>query len=147
MKIKFKTDQMPEIVKQYLIPKLKECRIFTFSGPLGAGKTTVIQELLRVCGVKDVITSPTFNYVNTYRTANKIFNHFDLYRMPNLESFINSGFDEYFYKDLHGKDVWALIEWPDVIGQLLQNSDLKKVVCDIHLNYDKDNFDSRIMEL
>lgn len=148
MKIKFKVDQIPKIVKQYLIPKLKECRIITFSGPLGAGKTTIIQELLKTCGVKDVITSPTFNYVNTYKTDDgKIFNHFDLYRMPDLESFLNSGFDEYFYNDSRGKESWNLIEWPEIINPLLQNSDLNKFVCNIYLNYDKDDFNHRIIEI
>ena len=67
MEMKFTLDQLEQIIKEHLIPKLKDCRIFTFKGPLGAGKTTMIKQFLKLSGVTDVITSPTFNYLNIYK--------------------------------------------------------------------------------
>jgi len=85
MKIKFGIDQVDKIVQEHLVPKLEKYTIFTFSGPLGAGKTTLIKKFLKACGVDQIVTSPTFNYVNTYKTKNgMIFNHFDLYNNLDL---------------------------------------------------------------
>ena len=135
---------MPEIiekiVKKYLIPRLKNHTIFTFRGPLGAGKTTLIKAFLQQCGVTQVVTSPTFTYVNTY-TNNKgqKFNHFDLYRLPSLESFLELGFDEYFYESIKTGNSWNLIEWPEIIKSLLKDKNLKQTVYNIYLNYNANN--------
>lgn len=68
------------------------------------------------CGVTDTITSPTFSYVNMYRTADgKTFYHFDLYRVDSLQTFHNLGLDEYLSQD----NSWVFIEWPQVIDSLL----------------------------
>lgn len=104
--------------------------IFAFSGPLGAGKTTLIRALLRSCGVQSTITSPTFTYMNIYQ--NKLghkFYHFDLYRISSVDEFIDQGFNEYFYQP----DSWVFLEWPEVIESLLG-----KQVCKITIDYEKD---------
>lgn len=94
---------------------LKDCSVITFTGPLGAGKTTLIKQLLQSCGIKDQITSPTFTYVNEYENkTGQRFYHFDLYRLKNAEEFQAAGFDEYLYQPRS----WALIEWPEIITPL-----------------------------
>jgi tRNA threonylcarbamoyladenosine biosynthesis protein TsaE len=106
-------------------------KIFTFEGPLGAGKTTVIQELLKKCGIHQPITSPTFNYVNVYENQKgQLFYHFDLYRIQSIDDFVQAGFDEFLYLP----DSWAFIEWPKVIMPLL-----RKQVCEVTINYARDN--------
>jgi tRNA threonylcarbamoyladenosine biosynthesis protein TsaE len=121
---------LPTVIEQ--LKGLKsQCTIFTFTGLLGAGKTTIIRELLRSWGVKAPITSPTFNYVNAYQNAKgEHFYHFDLYRIESLEEFVESGFDEYLY----APDSWVLIEWPDVIEALL-----KEHVCAVSIEQAKDS--------
>ena len=147
MKLEFSIDQIDKIVKKYLIPKLKKYTIFAFSGPLGAGKTTIIKIFLKQCGVEQIITSPTFTYLNVYKTQDgRIFNHFDLYRIPNLHAFINSGFNEYISKDLQKKNCWTLIEWPERIKPLLQDKTIKEKVYNISLSYKKDDFNYRKIE-
>ena len=105
-----------------------QCAAFTFTGPLGAGKTTLIQQCLRLCGIEGVITSPTFTYVNLYTNKqDQTFYHFDLYRIATLGDFQEAGFDEYLYLP----DSWSFIEWPEVIMPLLKNR-----VCHVALDYE-----------
>jgi len=91
--------------------------VFTFVGPLGVGKTTLIGTLLRECGIDADIQSPTFTYLNTYVNAKgETFYHFDLYRLKSRADFTAAGFDEYLYEPAS----WALIEWPEIIMPLLK---------------------------
>lgn len=103
------------------------CSIFTFTGTLGAGKTTLIKNLLRYAGIKEIILSPTFTYVIAYSNSKgETFYHFDLYRIGSLEEFIASGFDELLYSPRS----WSFIEWPEVIMPLLT-----KKTCHVTIDY------------
>ncbi len=106
---------------------LPSCSIITFTGALGVGKTTLIRALLRMLGVHDVISSPTFTYVNTYSLPSGMqVYHFDLYRIKSLDDFIGAGFQEYLYQP----NTLVLIEWPALIEPLLTHN-----VCSISLEY------------
>lgn len=125
----YSLDELDQAVN-LLYAQLDHCKIVTFTGVLGAGKTTLIRALLRKCGVTDVITSPTFTYVNAYENSKgQMFYHFDCYRIKSLEEFQAAGFDEYLYQP----NSWALIEWPEVIAPLLTHA-----VCHIKLDYADD---------
>jgi len=119
--------------------KLKEflthCQVMTFTGSLGAGKTTLIGNLVRQLGTKDQVNSPTFTYVNIYTLPDgkKIY-HFDLYRINTIDEFIAAGFDEYLYVP----NSWALIEWPAVIEPLLTHA-----VCHVVIDHDVNQPDRR----
>jgi len=96
-----------------LLPNYK---IFTFEGPLGAGKTALIKEFLKMLSVKEIVKSPTYTYLNVYHTEdNQKIYHFDLYRLETLESFFEMGFEEY----LHIEDGIVVIEWPEIIKPIL----------------------------
>jgi tRNA threonylcarbamoyladenosine biosynthesis protein TsaE len=142
--IKFTELNLARTVKEYIVPLLNHYKIFTFTGPLGVGKTTLIKELLKQCGVQTVVTSPTFSYVNTYRDNQmRNLNHFDLYRIDSMEQFIGSGFDELFMQE----NSLSFIEWPGVIDQLLKSPSLRSSVCSISLEYDKDNPGDRFLQI
>ena len=144
MKICFHRNDLNKIVQKNIIPLLFEYTIFTFTGPLGAGKTTLIKEILKQCGITKTVKSPTFSYVNSYVGKNNHqFNHFDLYRIETLETFIDAGFDEYFYKPNNT----SFIEWPEVIRSLLINATLKKKTINIVLRYYAHNQQKRILLL
>ena len=110
-------DQVDNVATR-LYQLLDTCPIMTFTGPLGAGKTTLIREILKKVGIKEQVTSPTFNYVNVYKHEDKHYYHFDLYRIKSLDSFCESGFDEYLYSPKSN----VFIEWPDIIMPLLDHS-------------------------
>lgn len=126
--------QLEEIndVAKLLLNYFNTCSIFTFSGDLGAGKTTLIKLLLKEMGVKDIITSPTFAYMCKYQNSkDQSFYHFDLYRLKSADEFFAAG----FYELLYQPNSWSLIEWPEIIIPYLKDR-----VCNVlieHFSEDK----------
>ena len=98
-KLIYNTDTINNVAKE-LLELLPTTSIFTFSGPLGAGKTTLISTMLNQAKINCNILSPTFTYLNIYNNAkNQKFYHFDLYRINPLEdsaneNIISSAFNE-----------------------------------------------------
>lgn len=131
MEIEFGIEDLAGVVGTYLKPLVLPGTIFTFRGPLGAGKTTLIKILLAQCGVKELITSPTFTYVNSYHgEGSQMFHHFDLYRIDNFDAFVTFGFDEYLQED-----AIIFIEWPEIIAGLLRQESFRSRVCEVRLSY------------
>jgi tRNA threonylcarbamoyladenosine biosynthesis protein TsaE len=144
MEIRFSLEDLKKVVQQNIVPMIGKFKIFTFIGPIGAGKTTTIKEVFRQCGIQEVVKSPTFTYVNVYKSKDgRVFNHLDLYRIESLESFINFGFEEF----LDNGDSFTFIEWPEVIEEILDNIKMKKQVLKIVLNYYENNFDKRVIQI
>jgi tRNA threonylcarbamoyladenosine biosynthesis protein TsaE len=102
--------------------------IFTFTGPLGAGKTTMVKKLLETWGIDSYqVTSPTFAYVNKYSNSQgMVFYHFDLYRLSTADEFVSHGFHEYLYQS----NSIVLIEWPAPILPLIE-----RFACHLILDY------------
>ena len=114
-------------VAQEISTSMAQASVLTFQGPLGAGKTTLIQAILKQFGIEDPAPSPTYAYLNTYTNSRgQTLYHFDLYRLPSIDAFIDAGFEEYLYVP----NSWALIEWPEIIMDLLQDR-----VCHFTLDY------------
>jgi len=135
-KIIYGLNELDTIVLE-LIKKMRTAQVLTFTGPLGAGKTTVIRELLKQCGITQSVTSPTFTYVNRYQNLEgQTFYHFDLYRIESIDDFISGGFDEYLYQP----NSWAFIEWPELIIPLLTHD-----VCHVAIDYPEENLAQREM--
>ncbi|GAB4406498.1 MAG: tRNA (adenosine(37)-N6)-threonylcarbamoyltransferase complex ATPase subunit type 1 TsaE [Microscillaceae bacterium] len=107
-------EELDEIAHR-IITFAQGCLIWTFEGPLGAGKTTLIQHLAAQMGVEDRVQSPTFSLVNEYCQANgQPIYHFDFYRIASPSEALDLGYEEYFFS---GHLCW--IEWPSKISQLI----------------------------
>jgi tRNA threonylcarbamoyladenosine biosynthesis protein TsaE len=144
MNISYTINELPLIIKKHIFPLLQTYSIITISGPLGAGKTTLIKGILAECGVTEMVTSPTFAYLNIY--YNKIgdrFHHFDLYRLDSLDEFLAAGFDEYLFMPKS----WNFVEWPEILEPILTSSEVKSSVCSIQLTLVRDDIQARILSI
>ena len=111
-------------------------RILLFYGAMGSGKTTLIKEISKQLGVKDVTNSPTFSLVNEYHSENdELLYHFDFYRINDEEEAYDMGIEEYF-----DQDAWCFIEWPEKVQNLLP---LESSVVKLTINADN----TRTLEL
>lgn len=121
-------DQLNDVAKTF-ISTIGNRRIFAFYGSMGAGKTTFIAAVCKALGVTDTVTSPTFAIVNEYEVAHQhypafpqgeVVYHFDFYRINHKEEIYDMGYEEYLYS---GR--LCLIEWPEVLGDLLPDDAVK----------------------
>lgn len=93
-----------------------EGEVYTFTGDLGAGKTTFVQGILKVLGAEGPFTSPTFTIVNQYNLSNRVnkniktIYHIDAYRISS-EDTDSIG----FFEMLNDSNGLILIEWPEKI--------------------------------
>jgi len=92
-------------------------------GPLGAGKTRLVQAVAQAAGVADgVVASPTFVLVHEYRGLLPIF-HFDVYRLRDEDEFLALGPEEYF-----AQPGWSFIEWADRVAACLPRERLEILI-------------------
>ncbi len=102
-------------VVQHLARLAQQHAVFTFTGNLGAGKTTLIKHFCKQMGVEGNVSSPTFGLVNEYETTNgSTIYHFDCYRMKSPAEAYDIGFEEY----IDSGNI-CLIEWPEIIEEFL----------------------------
>ena len=93
---------------------LKPGDVVALIGDLGTGKTTLTKYIAAALGVKETVTSPTFNIVKEYHSGRLPLYHFDVYRIGSSEDMFEIGCEEYFFGD--GVSV---IEWADLIEEIL----------------------------
>ncbi|MEM8497008.1 MAG: tRNA (adenosine(37)-N6)-threonylcarbamoyltransferase complex ATPase subunit type 1 TsaE [Pseudomonadota bacterium] len=103
-----------------LIPGL----IISLKGQLGAGKTTFVRGALRALGHEGAVKSPTYTIVEPYIIAGIEINHFDLYRLGDVEELELLGFRDY----LNESSV-CFVEWPQRAQGYLPPSDLEIDLC------------------
>lgn len=119
---------------QQLAERLPENAVLTLSGPLGAGKTTLVQALARAFGANENPRSPTFSLVRTYKLSNtarfKTLVHVDAYRLERPEDALALGLDELAAEE----GSLLVVEWPEKLGDLLHS--LKKPLVHLTINQD-----------
>ena len=107
--------ELPNVAKE-IISNFHQ-KIILFDGEMGAGKTTLIKEIIHQMRSEDETSSPTFSIVTEYETQmGKVF-HFDLYRIKSEEEAMDFGIEEYL-----DSGNYCFIEWPDKIKNLLPTS-------------------------
>ena len=88
--------------------------VITLIGDLGVGKTVFTQGLAAGLGITEPVNSPTFTIVQIYEGGRLPFYHFDVYRIGDVSEMDEIGYEDYFY----GEGV-CLIEWADLIREIL----------------------------
>lgn len=88
--------------------------VIGLNGPLGAGKTRLVQAVAEASGVdRRTVTSPTFVLVQEYHGRRTIY-HADAYRLADDDEFWQLGLDERF-----DDPVLVFIEWAERIARCL----------------------------
>ena len=116
---------------------LKKGDVVFFYGEIGVGKTTFIRHLINNFQNDNnvhlsEVPSPTFNILNEYEIKNLTIEHYDLFRIKNINESKNIGLLE------SKADVITLIEWPEKIVNKPKNT------IDLRFEYDE-NLDKRFI--
>jgi tRNA threonylcarbamoyladenosine biosynthesis protein TsaE len=115
------SEQDTERLGAALATVLPPSTVIALVGPLGAGKTRLVQAVAAALGVPGGrVTSPTFVLVNECAGGRMPIYHFDTYRLKDDDEFLNLGPDEYF--DSAGL---TFVEWADRVASLLPPSRLE----------------------
>lgn len=85
--------------------------VVALSGPLGAGKTTLVRGLAAGLGVEETVSSPTFVIARNHPGPRVALQHCDAYRLGSAAEF-----DEL---DLDTDDCVTVVEWGDEYAHLL----------------------------
>lgn len=113
MEIIYKLEDISKIA--VLIIQNCKHKTILFNGEMGAGKTTLISNILNVLNCKDQVSSPTFSIINQYEIENQeVVNHFDFYRLNSEHQALDIGVEEYFYSNNYN-----FVEWSEKIPNLL----------------------------
>lgn len=88
--------------------------VFTLNGDLGVGKTVFTQGVAKGLGIEGPVNSPTFTIVQIYDESRLPFYHFDVYRIGDVSEMDEIGYEDYFYGD-----GVCLIEWAELIEEIL----------------------------
>lgn len=113
--------------------------VYTFTGEMGAGKTTFISALCAALGVDpEEANSPSFAIANEYRseTTAELIYHFDLYRLESLEEVMDIGFEDYL-----DSGALCLIEWPEKVADILPDDTVR-----VNIRVNDDNSRDLIIE-
>ena len=103
-------EDIKEFADQFILD-LAIPSVVGLKGTLGAGKTTLIKSFMYSLGIKENITSPTFNIVKTYRVEKLRVFHVDLYRLSSIHEFLDLDLP------LNEEDTLFFIEWSDMIPE------------------------------
>lgn len=88
--------------------------VYCLNGDLGVGKTVFTQGFGEGLGIRDCVDSPTFTIIKEYDDGRLPLYHFDVYRIGDISEMDEIGYEDYFF----GEGV-SLIEWSELIEELL----------------------------
>ena len=88
--------------------------IYCLEGDLGTGKTVFAKGFAAGLGIREPVTSPTFNIVKEYEEGRLPLYHFDVYRIADPDEMYAIGYEDYFF----GQGV-CLVEWSSLIQELI----------------------------
>ena len=109
--------------------------VICLNGELGTGKTVFVKGFAGALGIKDPITSPTFNIVKEYLNGELPLYHMDVYRLDGKAE--DLGIEDYY-----DKGGVTIIEWADMIKDYLPEERL-----DIKFKLSNEAEDTRIITI
>ena len=100
--------------------KLNPQSIILLQGPIGAGKTSLVQGIARGLSISEDITSPTFALSHHYTSGKIPLFHLDLYRLENVSLAKEVFFSE--EEEAIQSQAILVIEWPELIEPVIDNA-------------------------
>jgi len=102
-----------------LSQKLNPQSIVLLEGPIGAGKTSLVQGIAKGLSITEDITSPTFALSHHYNSGKIPLVHIDLYRIENISSAKEIYFSE--EEEAFQSQAILVIEWPELVEPLIES--------------------------
>ena len=103
---------LPEVAKAIL--DASQHPVNLLQAPMGSGKTTLCNELLKQWGSDSAGSSPTFALIEEHSGPRGTLYHVDAYRIGHEEEAYDFGFEEYIES---GHPMW--IEWAEKVESFL----------------------------
>lgn len=100
--------------------KLNKGTVVLLSGEMGAGKTVFVKGMAQGLGIKSLITSPTYAYMNDY---DGILYHYDCYRLTSGEDAESLGLTDYFYAG-----GICVVEWSENIADVISSGAIRVTI-------------------
>lgn len=94
--------------------KAQPGEVYCLNGDLGVGKTVFTQGFAKGLGIEGPVSSPTFTIVQQYDDGRLPLYHFDVYRIGDISEMDEIGYEDCFYGD-----GVSLIEWSNLIEEIL----------------------------
>ena len=88
--------------------------VICLNGDLGVGKTVFTQGFADGLAITEPVNSPTFTIVQEYHDGRLPLYHFDVYRIGDISEMDEVGYEDYFFGD-----GVCLIEWSNLIEEIL----------------------------
>ena len=144
--MEFSLEQLPQVAEQ-VVTKIHQslsqdhATLVTFSGDLGAGKTTLIKEIAKQLGVTDDLQSPTYVIYKRYSTSPRFAKgevdplliqgegiqtviHADMYRLESSDEILKLGWNELLADP---KNI-LLVEWPEKVADVIPDWTVKVIL-------------------
>ena len=111
---------LPRAAAEFLAA-IGDRRIVALRGKMGAGKTTLVAELMRQLRMDDEASSPTFAIANEYHSSEtgQTVYHFDFYRLESSAEAYDIGIEDYW-----DSGNLCLMEWTENIEEILPDETL-----------------------
>lgn len=107
-------------------------QIFCLDGDLGVGKTVFTQGFAAGLGIEGPVNSPTFTIVQQYEEGRLPLYHFDVYRIGDISEMDEIGYEDCFYGD-----GVCLIEWSQLIPEILPDDVIRvRIEKDLEKGFD-----------
>ena len=97
--------------------------VITMEGDLGAGKTTMTKGIALGLGIKEIVNSPTFTIMKTYKGRLDLY-HLDVYR-------INDPYSDFELEEYFESNGLCVIEWASQIEPILPDELLQIEIRDL----------------